>query len=119
MDKYILNPAHVNDTIITKTTDGHEIVVTKANFNDYFAECMLRCGQTHLVKTNAEYKEELVEKKTYVQISENVILSTLPVDQIGKPEQNQTANEPESNQKGGKRFQKKASKQTQDLNQQK
>lgn len=117
MNKYILNPAHENDTIITRTSDGTEVVVTKAIFNDYFAEMMLKNNQHHLVKLNAMYVPEVSEKKTFDQISDSVILLTSNPDEIGMKKQDQPVNVPASNQKHGKRFPKKGSQETAGLNQ--
>ena len=52
MNKYILKPEFIDCTIITKTSDGTEIVVTAQSFNDYFGELMFKNGQHHLLKVN-------------------------------------------------------------------
>ena len=57
MNKYILKPEFIDCTIITKTSDGTEIVVTAQSFNDYFGELMFKNGQHHLLKVNPMWSE--------------------------------------------------------------
>lgn len=91
-NRYVLNPAHANDTIITRAESGQEVIVTKDTFNDYFAERMIACGQDHLVMVNPHYTESMKsEKKSFVQISENVISSTLIKDLTDENQQSETA----------------------------
>lgn len=95
MSKYLLHPDHINSTIISKSPDGHDILVTKNTFNDYFAECMLRSGQGHCIMINRHHTDETSEKKSFTQISETSILLTLQVEEIGKNEPSLIVKEPE------------------------
>jgi len=107
--KYLLNPIYADNQIITKTSDGTEILVTKDTFNDYFAECMLKNNQHHLVISNVHYDPKEDEKKSFVQTSENVITLTSTPEQIAENAQKIIVKDQESKQNVGKRFHKKAS----------
>ena len=101
MNKYILKPGY--ETIITKTDDGHELVITPNTFNDYFGDLMMKNNQTHLLTINTEWaRENNTEKKTFTQITENVILLTSSPEKTENGLQNQTVNEPALKRKHGR-----------------
>lgn len=101
--KYYLKKEHENSTIITRNKEGRDVLVTKNNFNDYFAELMLANNQHHLVQLNHLYDEKSVsEKKTFTQISEDVISLTSTPEQIAERGQKQIVNEQESKPKRGR-----------------
>ena len=106
MNKYILKPGY--ETIITKTDDGHELVITPNTFNDYFGDLMMKNNQGHLLTISSQWSEgNSTEKKTFTQITENVILLTSNTEKIDENLPNQTAKEVVSKQKPGRPFQKK------------
>lgn len=108
MNKYFLHPNHINDTIITRSNDGTELVVNAATFNDFFAEIMIKNGQHHLIMPNKHYNEETAEKKTYQVITDTVISLTSNPLQIEEKELNQTAKEQESKPNVGRGRPRKA-----------
>ena len=96
MDKYMIKPEYLDCTIITKTSDGTEVVITKENFNDTFGDMMFKNGQHHLLKINPQWSESLnTEKKSFVQISDTHILLTSKPELIEENKQKQTVNEQE------------------------
>ena len=104
MSKYILNPQYVNAQMFAKTESGQEVLITKENFNDYWAERMLAGGQNHLVQVSSEFiAASEFEKKTFVQVTENVIISTLRSELIEESKPKPTAKKQVSKRKGGKR----------------
>ena len=101
MNKYILKPGY--ETIITKTDDGHELVITPNTFNDYFGDLMMKNNQGHLLTISSEWSEgNSTEKKTFTQITENVILLTSSPEKTENGLQNQTVNEPALKRKHGR-----------------
>ena len=101
MSKYILKPGY--ETIITKSDDGHEMLITPNTFNDYFGDLMMKNNQAHLLTINAEWaKENNTEKKTFTQITENVILLTSNTEKIERPSQNEIVKELGLKQKPGR-----------------
>jgi hypothetical protein len=103
MDKYILKPEYLDCDIITKTSDGTEVLVTKHTFNDHFGEMMFRNGQHSLLLINPRWNDDNnTEKKSYIQITENVISLISKPEEIVKNLQNQTVNELESKPKRGR-----------------
>lgn len=103
MDKYFLNPDFENDSIITKTDDGTEILINKFNFSDYFGELLFKNGQHHLVKINPRWtSENNTEKKSYVQVSENLISLTSKVVLNEESVPSEIASEPSLEQKRGR-----------------
>ena len=75
--KFKLKREHENSQIITKDKHGNDVLVTKHSFNDYFAELMLACNLGHLIELNPLYSESLEnEKKTFTQVTDNVIALT-------------------------------------------
>lgn len=107
MNKYFLKPGY--ETIITKSDDGHELLITPNTFNDYFGDLMMKNNQAHLLTINTEWaKENNTEKKTFTQISDNVILLTSNIEKTESSSQSQTANEQVSKPKRGRPFQNKA-----------
>ena len=101
MSKYILKPGY--ETIITKSDDGHEMLITPNTFNDYFGDLMMKNNQTHLLTINTEWaRENNTEKKTFTQITENVILLTSSPEKTENGLQNQTVNEPALKRKHGR-----------------
>jgi len=107
-NRFKLKREHENSQIITKDKHGNDILITKHEFNDYFAECMLANNLGHLIEINPLYKEIEDEKKTFNQVSEGVIvLTSNPLQTESKP-QEQTQKEKTSNSKGGKQRTPKA-----------
>jgi len=107
MSKYILKPGY--ETIITKSDDGHELLITPNTFNDYFGDLMMKNNQSHLLTVNAEWaKENNTEKKTFTQITENVILLTSKPEQTENNSPNPTVNEPVLKRKPGRQPKQKA-----------
>lgn len=101
MSKYILKPGY--ETIITKSDDGHELLITPNTFNDYFGDLMMKNNQSHLLTISSEWaKENNTEKKTFTQISENVILLTSNTEKTENNLQNQTVNEQTLKRKPGR-----------------
>jgi hypothetical protein len=108
MDKYFLNPEFENDSIITRTDDGTEILINKFNFNDYFGDLLFKNGQTHLVRINPRWiNENSNEKKTFVQVSENVISLTYPVALNEESEQKEIVKNQKLEQSVGKQRKQK------------
>lgn len=107
MSKYILKQGY--ETIITKSDDGHELLITPNTFNDYFGDLMMKNNQAHLLTINQEWaKENNTEKKTFTQITENVILLTSNLEKTENNLQNQTVNEPVLKLKRGRQPKNKA-----------
>lgn len=105
MSKYILNPKFANAQMFAKTESGQEVLITKDNFNDYWAERMLEGGQNHLVMVSNEFvAASEFEKKTFVQVTENVIISTLRSELTENKEQKPTAKGKGSSPKGGEQL---------------
>lgn len=101
MSKYILKQGY--ETIITKSDDGHELLITPNTFNDYFGDLMMKNNQAHLLTINQEWaKENNTEKKTFTQITENVILLTSNLEKTENNLQNPTVNEPVLKRKRGR-----------------
>jgi hypothetical protein len=101
MSKYILKQGY--ETIITKSDDGHELLITPNTFNDYFGDLMMKNNQAHLLTINQEWaKENNTEKKTFTQITENVILLTSNLEKTENNLQNSTVNEPVLKRKRGR-----------------
>jgi len=101
MSKYILKPGY--ETIIAKSDDGHEMLITPNTFNDYFGDIMMKNGLSHCLTINTEWaKENNTEKKTYTQITDNVILLTSNPEKTENGSQNQTVNEPVLKRKPGR-----------------
>ena len=101
MSKYILKQNY--ETIITKSDDGHELLITPNTFNDYFGDLMMKNNQAHLLTINQEWaKENNTEKKTFTQITENVILLTSNLEKTENNLQNPTVNEPVLKRKPGR-----------------
>ena len=103
MDKFILKPEYLDCDIITRTSDGTEILVTKHTFNDHFGEMMFRNGQEKLMLINPRWTDsDNTEKKSYVQITEDVILLTSIPEMIVKKLQSKTLNEQASKPRRGR-----------------
>ena len=101
MNKYILKPGY--ETIITKTDDGHELVITPNTFNDYFGDLMMKNNQGHLLTISSEWSEgNSTEKKTFTQITENVILLTSNHEKTDEKPLKETVKEVVSKQKPGR-----------------
>lgn len=101
MSKYILKEGY--ETIITKSDDGHELLITPNTFNDYFGDLMMKNNQAHLLTINQEWaKENNTEKKTFTQITENVILLTSNLEKTENNLQNPIVNEPVLKRKRGR-----------------
>jgi hypothetical protein len=101
MSKYILKPGY--ETIITKSDDGHELLITPNTFNDYFGDLMMKNNQGHLLTISQDWvNNNSTEKKTFTQITENVILLTSNQEKIEEKQQNQTVKVQELKSKGGR-----------------
>ena len=106
MPKYILKPGY--ETIITKSDDGHELLITPNTFNDYFGDLMMKNNQGHLLTISQDWvNNNNTEKKTFTQITENVILLTSNPEKIENSLPNQTVKEQESKRKPGRQPRKK------------
>lgn len=107
--KYYLKKEHENDTIIVKNKEGRDTLITKKNFNDYYAEMIIANNYGHLIQLNHLYDEKsALEKKTFTQISEGVISLTSTPEQIAEKGQNQIVKESESKPKRGRPFKQQA-----------
>lgn len=101
MDKYILKEGY--ESIISKTSDGTEILITPSIFNDYFGDMMMQNNQGHLLIINPRWtSENSNEKKTFVQITEDVISLTSPYEQIEKNSLSEIAEPLELKRKRGR-----------------
>lgn len=104
----MIKPEFIDNQIITKTSDGTEILVTAQSFNDYFGDLMFKNGQHHLLLINPQWSEsQNTEKKTFVPITDEHILLISKPDLTEKKLQKQTVNEQESKPKRGRPFQVK------------
>jgi len=75
--KFKLKREHENSQIITKDKSGNDVLITKHEFNDHFAELMLANNLGHLIEFNPLYEEAIDnEKKTFTQVTEGVIALT-------------------------------------------
>jgi len=74
--KFRIKSEFLDCDIITKDKSGNDVLVNKNNFNDYFANLMFLAGQSHLIEQNPHHNVEFEEKKTFEQLSENVIALT-------------------------------------------
>jgi hypothetical protein len=75
--KFRIKQEFIGCDIITKDKSGNDVLVNHLNFNDYFANLMFMSGQGHLIELNPLYDAQLQEeKKTFEQISDNVIALT-------------------------------------------
>ena len=107
MNKYILKPGY--ETIITKTDDGHELVITPNTFNDYFGDLMMKNNQGHLLTISSQWSEgNSTEKKTFTQITENVILLTSNTEKIDENLPKETVKEQVLKRKPGRQPKNKA-----------
>jgi hypothetical protein len=83
--KFRIKQEFIHCDIITKDKSGNDVLVNHLNFNDYFANLMFAAGQSHLIELNHLYDVQLQEeKKTFEQISENVIALTYNPLEIGE-----------------------------------
>jgi len=100
--KFRIKSDFLDCDIITKDKSGNDVLVNKNNFNDYFANLMFIGGQGHLIEPNPHYDIKFEEKKTFEQISENVI--ALTYDPLKTEESNsvETPQEQESKPKRGR-----------------
>jgi len=74
--KYRIKSEFLECNIITKDKSGNDVLINKTNFNDYLANLIFINGQGHLIEPNPHHNIEFEEKKTFEQISENVIALT-------------------------------------------
>lgn len=101
MDKYILKEGFAE--IISRTSDGTEILITPLTFNDYFGDMMMQNNQGHMLIINPRWTaENNTEKKTFVQITEDVISLTSPYELIDDKKQNEIAEPQELKRKRGR-----------------
>jgi len=100
--KFRIKSDFLDCDIITKDKSGNDVLVNKNNFNDYFANLMFIGGQGHLIEPNPHYDIKFEEKKTFEQISENVIALTYDPLQTEESNSVETAQEQESKPKRGR-----------------
>jgi len=101
MNKYTLKGEH--SVIFTRTSDGTEISFEPKDFNDAIGDLLCLNNQDHLVSINPQWQNEnTTEKKTFKQITDNVILLTSNPEQTEESSQNQTVKEPSSKRKRGR-----------------
>lgn len=83
--KFRIKKEFIDCNIITKDKSGNDVLITHLNFNDYFANMLFVNGQGHLIEMNPNHdKENENQKKTFEQISENVIALTYNPLEIGE-----------------------------------
>lgn len=101
--KFRIKQEFIHCDIITKDKSGNDVLVNHLNFNDYFANLMFISGQGHLIELNPHYDVQLnEEKKTFEQISENVIALTYDPLQIEENNSIEIPKEQESKRKRGR-----------------
>ena len=101
--KFRINQEFIHCDIITKDKSGNDVLVNHLNFNDYFANLMFISGQGHLIELNPHYDVQLSEeKKSFEQISENVIALTYDPLQIEENNSTEIPKEQESKRKRGR-----------------
>lgn len=101
--KFRIKQEFIHCDIITKDKSGNDVLVNHLNFNDYFANLMFISGQGHLIELNPHYDVQLSEeKKTFEQISENVIALTYDPLQIEENNSTEIPKEQESKRKRGR-----------------
>jgi hypothetical protein len=100
--KFRIKSDFLDCDIITKDKSGNDVLVNKNNFNDYFANLMFIGGQGHLIEPNPHYDIKFEEKKTFEQISENVIALTYDPLQTEESNSVETPQEQESKPKRGR-----------------
>ena len=101
MNKYTLKGEH--SVIFTRTSDGTEISFEPKDFNDALGDLLCLNNQDHLVSINPQWQNaNVTEKKTFKQITDNVILLTSNQEQTEESSPSQTANEPSSKRKRGR-----------------
>ena len=101
MNKYRLTEGH--SVIFTRTQDGTEISFLPRDFNDQLGDLMCQNNQEHLLIINPQWQNENVsEKKTFTQITENVISLTSNTEQTEKSSQKPIVNEQTLKRKPGR-----------------
>jgi len=100
--KFRIKSDFLDCDIITKDKSGNDVLVNKNNFNDYFANLMFIGGQGHLIEPNPHYDIKFEEKKTFEQISENVIALTYNPLKTEENNSVETPKEQESKPKRGR-----------------
>ena len=101
--KFRIKQEFIHCDIITKDKSGNDVLVNHLNFNDYFANLMFISGQGHLIELNPHYDVKLnEEKKSFEQISENVIALTYDPLQIEENNSTEIPKEQESKRKRGR-----------------
>jgi hypothetical protein len=107
--KFRIKQEFIHCDIITKDKSGNDVLVNHLNFNDYFANLMFAAGQSHLIELNPLYDVQLQEeKKTFEQISENVIALTYNPLQIEENNLQEIPKEQELKRKRGRQPKVKA-----------
>jgi hypothetical protein len=103
MNQFRLKKEYIDGQIITKDRSGNDVLVHKGNFNDHYAKLIMEAGQHHLVEANNEFNPDIHgQKKSFEQVSENVIVLTYDPKKEGLPKQNETPKTQESNSKRGR-----------------
>ena len=101
--KFRIKKEFIDCNIITKDKSGNDVLITQLNFNDYFANMLFVNGQGHLIEMNPNHdKENENQKKTFEQISENVISLTYNPLEIGENNSQEIPKEQESKRKRGR-----------------
>ncbi|MEY2867793.1 MAG: hypothetical protein RIR01_193 [Bacteroidota bacterium] len=100
--KFRIKSEFLECDIITKDKSGNDVLVNKNNFNDYFANLMFLAGQSHLIEQNPHHNIEFEEKKTFEQLSENVIALTYNPLQIEESNSKEIQQEQELKRKRGR-----------------
>lgn len=100
--KFRIKSEFLECDIITKDKSGNDVLVNKNNFNDYFANLMFMAGQSHLIEPNPHHDIEFEEKKTFEQLSENVIALTYNPLQAEESNSVETPKEQTSKPKRGR-----------------
>lgn len=101
--KFRIKQEFIHCDIITKDKSGNDVLVNHLNFNDYFANLMFISGQGHLIELNPHYDVQLSEeKKSFEQISENVIALTYNPLEIGENNLKEIPKEQELKRKRGR-----------------
>lgn len=101
-NKFQLKKQYIDCKIITKDSSGNDVLVDKGNFNDHYAKLMFATGQGHMIEVNKWYDETLEEKKTFHQLSENVIALTYNPMEKGGEKQEPTVKQRKSRSDAGK-----------------
>lgn len=97
MSKFTLKPEFIDCQILTKTSDGTEILIDKFNFTDYYGEMLLKNNQGHLININPHWQtDDDFKKKTFQQLTPEVIILTSRPQLRDEKQPNVTSDEQKS-----------------------